>query len=277
MARRRSRNKSGSGKTRAQLADVHSLYEEAVQDPEGDVAIVRRIFRRHFDRDPRTLREDFCGTAAMAVAWVRSHRQNMAWGVDLDPEPLDWGRGHHIAKLDDEARKRITLLEGDVRDVSHEPVDVTVGFNFSYFVFKERDELVSYFRKARSTLQEEGLFIVDLYGGAEAQRTLTETREHDDFDYVWDQDEFDPIHHHAMNYIHFEFPDGSRIDRAFTYDWRLWTIPEIRDAMRDAGFQASEAYWERTDHKTNEGTGVYYQTERAADDPAWVAYVVGVR
>jgi cyclopropane fatty-acyl-phospholipid synthase-like methyltransferase len=276
MARRRSRNKTGSGKTQAQLADVHQLYEEAVQDPEGDVAIVRRIFKKRYGRDPHTLREDFCGTAAMACAWVRAQPENAAWGVDLDPEPLCWGRERHVAKLSDDQRKRITLLEGDVRDVTHEKVDVTVAFNFSYFVFQERADLIEYFRKVRSTLLENGLFVVDLYGGAEAQRTLTETREHEDFDYVWDQDEFDPIHHHAMNYIHFEFPDGSRIDRAFTYDWRLWTIPEIREAMRDAGFSETEAYWERTDQKTNEGTGVYYRTERAADDPAWVAYVVGI-
>ena len=277
MARRRSRSKSGRGKTQAQLADVHRLYEEAVQDPEGDVAIVQRIFRKRYDRDPRSLREDFCGTAVMACAFVKDHADNRAWGVDLDPEPLEWGRAHHVSKLEEPEQQRVHLMLGDVRDVVHEPVDVTVGFNFSYFVFKQREKLVAYFRKALSTLREDGLFIVDLYGGAEAQRTLTETREHDEFDYVWDQDEFDPIHHHAMNYIHFEFPDGSRIDRAFTYDWRLWTIPEMRDAMREAGFSETEAYWERTDHKTNEGTGVYYKTERAADDPAWVAYVVGVR
>jgi cyclopropane fatty-acyl-phospholipid synthase-like methyltransferase len=276
MARRRSRNKTGSGKTQAQLADVHQLYEDAVQDPEGDVAIVRRIFKKRYGRDPHTLREDFCGTAAMACAWVRAQPENTAWGVDFDPEPLSWGRGRHIAKLSEDQQQRITLLEGDVRDVTHEKVDVTVAFNFSYFVFQERADLVGYFRKVRSTLLENGLFVVDLYGGAEAQRTLTETREHEDFDYVWDQDEFDPIHHHAMNYIHFEFPDGSRIDRAFTYDWRLWTIPEIREVMGEAGFSETEAYWERTDQKTNEGTGIYYRTERAADDPAWVAYVVGI-
>jgi hypothetical protein len=276
MARRRSRNKTGSGKTQAQLADVHQLYEDAVQDPEGDVAIVRRIFKKRYGREPHTLREDFCGTAAMAGAWVRAQPENAAWGVDFDPEPLSWGRERHIAKLSEDQQQRITLLEGDVRDVTHEKVDVTVAFNFSYFVFQERADLVGYFRKVRSTLLENGLFVVDLYGGAEAQRTLTETREHEDFDYVWDQDEFDPIHHHAMNYIHFEFPDGSRIDRAFTYDWRLWTIPEIREVMGEAGFSETEAYWERTDQKTNEGTGIYYRTERAADDPAWVAYVVGI-
>ena len=272
------RRRSGRARTsEAQTADVHALYEEAVQDPDGDIALVRRLFRHQFDRDPRTLREDFCGTAAMAAAWVRKHQENHAWGIDLDSEPLAWGRRHHVADLTPDQAERLTLLQGDVRNVSHERVDVTVGFNFSYFVFRERDELVRYFEKARTTLLDEGMFVVDLYGGAEAQRTLTETREHEDFDYVWDQDAFDPIQHHAINYIHFEFADGSRIDRAFTYDWRLWTIPEVRDAMRDAGFRSVDAYWERTDHKTNEGTGVYYRAEHAADDPAWVAYVAALR
>ena len=32
-------------------------------------------------------------------------------------------------------------------------------------------------------------------------------------------------------HIHFEFPDGSRIERAFGYHWRLWQIPELHDLL----------------------------------------------
>ena len=53
-------------------------------------------------------------------------------------------------------------------------------------------------------------------------------------------------------------------------------VKAARDALKDAGFSETEAYWERTDRKTDEGTGVYYRAERAPDDPAWVAYVVAV-
>ena len=172
---------------------------------------------------------------------------------------------------------RVRLLEGDVRQVVHEAVDVTVAFNFSYFVFKTRRELVEYFQKARDGLLDEGLLFLDLYGGADAQRTMAETREYDGYDYVWDQDLFDPIQQRAVNHIHFEFPDGSRIDKAFSYDWRLWSIPEVREALVDAGFSETEAYWEQTDAATNEGNGVYYRADHALDDPAWVAYVVGIR
>jgi SAM-dependent methyltransferase len=248
-----------------------------VQDAAADIAFVRRVFRRRFGREPRLLREDFCGTALFACAWVRGRPGNRAWGIDLDPEPLGWGREHNVAALRPSEARRVRLVQGDVLDVAHERVDVTVAYNFSYFVFKTREQLVRYFAKARTTLRREGLFFVDLYGGADAQRRMTETRAHDGFDYVWDQDLFDPITHRAVNHIHFRFPDGSRMQRAFSYDWRLWTIPEVRDALAQAGFSSSQAYWERTDRASNEGMGSWYAAEHAADDPAWIAYVVASR
>jgi len=238
---------------------------------------VDRVFKNQFGRYPETLREDFCGTAAMACAFVERRPGNRSWGVDLDPEPLAWGREHNLAALSEEQRSRITLIQGDVLDVEHGPVDVTVAFNFSYFIFKQRSQLLLYFEKSRARLRDEGIFVLDLYGGADAQRTLTETREHDDFDYVWDQDVFDPIQHRAVNYIHFEFPDGSRLNRAFTYDWRLWSIPELRDLLTEAGFSQVDAYWEQTDSKTGEGNGIYYRATQALDDPAWVSYMVALR
>ena len=272
----RKRKQRRGGKTAAQQADIYALYEESVQDPEGDVALVRRIYKSAYGRDPKLLREDFCGTAAFCCAWVEEDPAARAWGIDLDPEPLAWARQHNLAKLSREAAGRIELLQGDVREVKHEAVDVTVGFNFSYFVFHERAELLRYFRRALESLGEEGLFLLDLYGGADAQRTLAESREQEGYDYVWDQDRFDPIGNRALNYIHFEFPDGSRIDKAFRYDWRLWSIPELRDALHEAGFSRTDAYWERTDRKTNEGTGVYYKAKHAPDDPAWVAYLAAM-
>ena len=263
-------------KTEARGADVYALYEEAVQDPVGDVALVRRIYRQQYGREPVSLREDFCGTAAFCCEWVKVSETHRAFGIDLDPEPLASARTRNLAKLAPEQASRVELIQGDVREAKHAAVDVTVGFNFSYFVFHERGDLIAYFRRALESLGPEGLFLIDLYGGSEAQRTLTETREHDDFDYVWDQDVFDPIQNRAVNYIHFEFADGSSIERAFKYDWRLWSIPELRDALHEAGFSRTDAYWERTDRKTNEGTGVYYRAKRAPDDPAWVAYIAAL-
>lgn len=271
------RKKKREGPSQAEQADIHLLYQEAVQDPPGDVALVERIFKGTFNRAPRKLREDFCGTAVMACEWVKHHKENHAWGIDLDVPTLDWARKHNVSQLTSEQAERLELVQGNVIDAEHGRVDVTVAFNFSYFIFKERAQLLNYFEKSRARLCDEGLFLLDLYGGAEANRTLAETREHDDFDYVWDQDVFDPVSQNAVNYIHFEFPDGSQIDKAFTYDWRLWTIPELRDVLHEAGFSQTDVYWEQTDHKTNEGNGVYYKAKTAEDDPAFVSYIAALR
>jgi Methyltransferase domain len=273
--KRRRRGKSRE-QSQAEQVDLYDLYEAAVQDPAGDVALLQRMYRTYYDREPHLLREDFCGTAALCCAWVKADAGNRAWGIDIDPGPLAWARRKSFPKLGPELSSRVALLQGDVREVKHEAVDVTVGFNFSYFIFQERADLLAYFRRAYESLSPRGLFVVDLYGGADSQRTMTETRDHTDFDYVWDQDRFDPINNRAVNYIHFEFSDDSRIERAFHYDWRLWSIPEVRDALHDVGFSRTETYWERTDRKTNEGTGVYYRAKRAPDDPAWVAYVAAL-
>jgi hypothetical protein len=270
----RGRSRRGS---EARRADRYRLYEESVQDPELDVALFRRIFSKRFGRPPRLLREDFCGTAALACGWVASHGENRAWGIDLDPEPLAWGREHNLSALSWEQQKRVELIQGDVLEVEQlEKVDITVAYNFSYFTFQTRPLLLRYLRQVRSTLAEEGLLMLDAYGGADAQKTMTETREQDGFDYVWDQDLFDPINHRAVNYIHFEFADGSQLRKAFAYDWRLWSLPELRDLLIEAGFSEVEVYWEGTESRTGEGNGIYRKATRALDDPAWVAYLVGV-
>lgn len=271
------RHKPRRRSRQAQRADRHDLYERAVQETETDIHLIKRVFRRHYGRTPQRLREDFCGTAALACDWVRDHPENRAWGIDLDPEPLEWGRRRHMAGMPPSQTARVKLLEGDARDVGHAKVDVTAAFNFSYFVFKTRDELGHYFEKARGTLLPEGLLFLDAYGGADAQRTCEEQRPIDGFTYVWDQHSYDPISGDVTNYIHFKFRDGSGIRRAFRYDWRLWSLPEIRELLAEAGFRKSEIYWEGTDHRTGKGNNVFTRRDRAPDDPAWICYIVGVQ
>jgi len=262
----------------ARSADRHDLYQRAVQEPDADIPLIQKVFRRQFSRPARTLREDFCGTALLACRWVEKSSDNRAWAIDLDPDPLEWGRAHNVSRLRPDQAARVKLIEGDVLDIGHESVDVTIAFNFSYFLFLERASLLNYFKRAHSTLNPEGALILDAYGGADSQRTSEETREVDDeFDYVWDQHRFDPIHHHVTNFIHFEFPDGSRIKRAFRYDWRLWSIPEIRELLQEAGFDESEVYWEGTDSETGEGNDIFSPREHAPDDPAWICYIAGYR
>ena len=265
------------GKTQAQLADKYVCYQNSVQEPEADVPFVERIFRKHRGRPARTLREDFCGTAAFACAWVKRHRENFAFGIDLDPEPLAWGRQHNVGALNPHQQARVKLIEGNVLHVGHELVDVTVAYNFSYFLFRTRPEMLEYFRKARASLRPDGLLFLDAYGGPESQEAKTEKRKHGGITYIWEQRSFDPIQNHGVNYIHYLFPDGSQIRRAFSYEWRIWSIPEIREVLLDAGFSETEVYWEGTDKKSGEGNDVFSRRESAPDDLAWICYVVAFR
>ncbi len=43
----------------------------------------------------------------------------------------------------------------------------------------------------------------------------------------------------TLCHIDFKFEDGSVQKRAFSYDWRLWILPEIREVLAEAGFRRS--------------------------------------
>ena len=76
-----------------------------------------------------------------------------------------------------------------------------------------------------ATLKDDGLLFLDLFGGSEAYQELEERTEHQGFTYVWKQNNFYPLTSFLDCSISFEFPDGTTIQDAFTYQWRLWTAP----------------------------------------------------
>lgn len=261
----------------ADIADRHALYEASVQDTETELAFVSETFELLAGRPLKRLREDFCGTANTSCAWVRSGSDLEAVGVDLDAEVLAWGRRRHVESLSAAQRSRLELIQGDVLEAATEPVDALLAMNFSYYLFTSRDALRAYFERARAALVEDGVLFLDAFGGYDAHRELEEKTEYDDFTYVWDQASFDPIHHLMTCQIHFEFPDGSCLKNAFEYHWRLWTLPEIRELLLEAGFSEATVYWEGTDEETGEGDGIYTPSECGDADAGWICYVVARR
>lgn len=255
----------------ADEADRHLLYEKSVQSVDTEIEFLRDTYRSVRGRPATRLREDFCGTAAAACEWVAADPRHTAIGIDIDPEVLAWGREHNVAKLDSDARMRLKLIEDDVFKAEVEPVDIAIAFNFSYWIFKTRETLRRYFELVRAGLDQDGVFMLDAFGGSEAFEELEEETEHDGFTYVWDQSSFDPISHDTTCYIHFKFPDGSQLKRAFAYHWRLWTLPEIRELLAEAGFSRSVVYW---DHSDDDDDSDYEPSERGAADPGWIAYIV---
>jgi len=268
----------GKGITMAAAADRHRCYEVSVQSVDAEVDFVDETFKDLRGRKPRLMREDFCGTANSSCEWVRRRPTNRAIGVDLDEPTLEWARANSLAHLKPAQRKRITLLRGDVTAVKTEPADVILAMNFSYYIFKTRDSLRAYFRNVRRSLAPDGLFIMDSYGGSDAFKEMVEKRPITrDMTYVWDQVSYAPVTGDIHCAIHFHFRDGSKMRRAFEYHWRMWTLPELRELLAEAGFRKSTVYWEGTEEDTGEGDGDFQPSDTGDADLAWISYIVAER
>ncbi|MDH3638644.1 MAG: class I SAM-dependent methyltransferase [Gammaproteobacteria bacterium] len=270
MSKKYKHNGKGSMASRA---DRHDLYQRSVQCVEAECDMIDETFRKIRKRSAKLLREDFCGTANTSCEWVRRRKSNRAVGVDLDSEVMAWGQKHNIGKLKGSAAQRIQLIQDDVLKVRTEPVDVVLAMNFSYQLLQQRKVLRQYFSRVREALVNDGVFFLDAYGGYESYRVIKERTKHKGFTFIWDQAKFNPITHEMTCYIHFAFPDGSKMKRAFSYEWRMCTLPEIRELLVEAGFSKVTVYWEQTDEETGEGNGVYLPAEQGDPDPSWVCYL----
>jgi SAM-dependent methyltransferase len=258
----------------AQRADRHVLYQRSVQCVEAEVDFVDSTYRTLRGRFGTVLREDFCGTASTACEWVKRRRSNLAFGVDIDPDVLAWGSQHNVDKLGAHA-KRVSLICDDVMTArTPMPPNVVLAMNFSYWVFKSRLALRRYFRVTRESLQDEGILFLDAYGGHDAFKVTKDRHKYPGYTYIWDQARYNPISGEMVAHIHFAFPDGSKLQRAFTYEWRLWTLPEIRELLDEAGFSRSTVYWQGTEEETGEGDGDFKPATVGDPDPAWIAYIV---
>ncbi len=276
MTARPAKSKPAARKTQAAQADIHALYERAVQDPASDVKFFTRTYRKLRGADPVSLREDFCGTAVLCLAWARSSGERTAVGVDLSQETINWGIEHRIVPAGREVAGRISLLCADVREVKKPKVDVACALNFSYFCFKRRQDLLDYFRAVHAGLNKDGVFFMDLLGGTESIIEGTVDNDHGEFIYRWEQARFDALSHDFLCHIHFLFPDGSKIVNAFTYDWRLWTAPELRDLLLEAGFSKVHFYWEKTNAE-GDGTGAFYEPDYVENQEIWWTYLSAER
>lgn len=260
----------------ADTADRHHLYELSVQCAEAEIDFVDKTFKRLRKRPATLLREDFCGTANVCCEWVKRGKKHHAIGVDLDPEVLDWGRKNNLARLSDKKRRRITLLQKDVMKVVTDRPDIISAMNFSYWLMQKRDLLKQYFENVHAALKDDGVFFLDAYGGYDSHKEIVEERAIDDggdgFTYIWEQAAFDPITHIMRCHIHFAFPDGSEMRNAFDYEWRLWTLPEVQDLLKETGFKRVKVYWQGWD-KHGEPDGDFNPAKHAEADAGWICYL----
>ncbi len=243
------------------------LYEAAVTNAPRLAPFMRAV---HGGR-PTTLREDYSGTAALARAWLALSDRHRAVAVDADARVT-----RHIAPT--------TALKVFTTDVlrCRAKADIIAATNFPVGYSHTRDDLLRYLRHARGCLNAKGVFVCDIYGGegcwtpgVQRVRVRNPGGEPRAFTYEWEQVAADPRTGLVHNAIHFAWR-GRRINRAFTYHWRLWSIPELTDAMREAGFRAVDVYTRLADAVDHEGNvHVEPLAHGEAVDRTYVVYVVG--
>jgi SAM-dependent methyltransferase len=273
---------------RRRSPDLQELYRWAVQDPRVQVTYLSLIHHHGTGRYPRRLREDFAGNAADAVDWLALGGER-AIAVDIDGRALRWGV-RRARRILGERADRLQVVEADVRTVGPPrvpKVDVVAALNFSALVLHERRDMLGYLRRVRGGLRPGGVFVMSVFGGPlrmrpwVRRRTIRRKAQYavepplPPFEYVWQQRSFDPLTARLDCRLHFVLREGGRrrtLRDAFRYDCRVWTVPELRDLLREAGFRKTEV-WQ---HRTRGRRGVFEPTARL-DGPGWVAYVVGRR
>lgn len=173
------------------------------------------------------------------------------------------------------------------RNVQLVPRDIVCAFNYSCCCLHKRAEIVLYFKHVLGVLSKKGgIFVMDLYGGTSSESKLRLQRRFPNFTYIWEQAEFDIIGRKTRISLHFHLQKQQRkLRHAFSYSWRLWSLPEIKDCLEEAGFQ-SVHFWIRQmpDTEANrrtEGFGAgrdikYEEVKTFEQEDAWNAYIVAV-
>lgn len=252
--------------------DRFDLYELCVQSPGDLVPLLRAIH----GRSSRVLGEDFAGTAALSRAWAQANPEHRAIAVDHDGATLVLRPGHD----------RVQRIVGDVRTAtdpdSHRCDIIDVG-NFSIGQLHTRGDLVDYLRCAR--VGPGGVFICDTYAGESAFQTGRVHRDHVCPDgihvrYSWEQREADPLTGMVANALQFRLMRGGvvqeEINDAFVYRWRLWSVPELRDAMSEAGLPATSVYAKLPSAIDTEGNAYMAPVTDPDDlDDSFIVYVAG--
>ena len=253
------------------------LYEKSVQSPNWQVEYLPQFHEWLTKRKPYSFREDFCGSGKIACEWVRQGKKFEATGLDLDPEPLEYAKTVNQSALSEAEQKRVHFLRQDVLIPSRKKFDMIGAFNFSFYDFHDRKTLLKYAKSAYKSLNKKGSFFLELAGGPDFLVPSSEAKTfplpgYGKIKKIWEQHAYDPITHVSDYAIHFQLKDGTWLNDAFQYHWRIWSIREVRDILEEAGFQKTAVIWDATLHDDD-----FDFAENAVAKPFWVAYVVGAK
>ena len=255
------------------IFDRYWYYRHSVQSPDVDVCFMRNCYRKLKKKNPYVFCEDFCFTFALSCEWVKLGKAYKSFAVDIDNRPLKYGKENNLIHLSSHQQKRVRIIHSNVLKSNIIKADIISALNFSYFIFKERKDLKKYFLHCLNSLNSNGVLMLDCFGGSQCLQANEEQVNYGAFTYYWDQKSFDPISHRAVFHIHYKRRGEKKRKKVFSYDWRFWTIPEIKDLLQEVGFRKTHVYWEGTDKK-GEGNSRFTRKEKGEECESWVAYIM---
>lgn len=198
--------------------------------------LIRDEYTQKFGTAPQRLREDFCGTCANGIEWIKFGDQYRAIGIDVDEPVIKLAQAKSNSVLSSEETDRLTLIHGNVLELQLPTADIIAALNCSFCYFWKRQEFKEYLEKCFATISNCGMIALEIYCGADAYNLGCDEIPLEGVTAIWEQAKFDPITNRCLNFIHFRLDDGELIERAFVYDFRLWSPAECIDLLHEVGF-----------------------------------------
>ena len=100
-------------KLTAKTANRYDLYEQSVQNVDFEVEFISKTFKKYNKSECTTLREDFCASAKISFAWIKSSPKNIAYAIDLDDDILGFAKKEFSESLEKNQLSRIRLIKGN--------------------------------------------------------------------------------------------------------------------------------------------------------------------
>lgn len=176
---------------------------------------------------------------------------------------------------DEEEKERLRVLR--------RRADLVLAMNYCVCLMRTRADAVRYLRIALKALTEgrpssssvcdgdgdtnpgpsTGLLLFDLLGGRTVERAgvaFDRRNAQTGGRFRWEQARFDPFSRRLRSHLRL-LPAASKSPAAaaaatFTYDWRLWTLPEAIDLLREAGHAGDVRVWVRRVREDDGGATV---------------------
>jgi hypothetical protein len=225
--------------TKYDTFNKHVLYQTTVQDPKKELEFFRKIYRNIFSRVPYSIREDFCGTGFISCEWVKMNVENTSVGIDIDDDPLEWGRKNNIMNLssgDDRVKlyNHNVLVEWDPK----QKFDIILSLNYSHFLLNKRTDFVSYLKNVKKNV-DKGFYVLDFFGGSKIYSDSSVKRnfgqEKNDHSYEFKAKKLDLLNNFSYCSINFKL-GKKKLNNLYNFKFRVYSIPEMIDCFTEAGF-----------------------------------------